>query len=96
MKSIQKVFDKVEKGDVCLRQVFFIKKKFLKSFVVCTSYHVLCEKNIMYTFAEENLDFFVVLKQFQYTLGCKPIEKRFGIRDISRGRRRRLKQKNLI
>ena len=71
---------------------FFIKKKFLKSFVVCTSYHVLCEKNY-YTFAEENLDFFVVLKQFQYTLGCKPIEKRFGIRDISRGRRRRLKQK---
>ena len=48
---------------------FFIKKKFLKSFVVCTSYHVLCEKNY-YTFAEENLDFFVVFKQFQYTLGC--------------------------
>ena len=73
---------------------FFIKKEVFE-IICCTSYHVLCEKNY-YTFAEENLDFFVVFKQFQYTLGCMPIKKRFGIWDISRGRRRRLKQKILF
>ena len=59
----------MEKGDVCLRQVFFYIKKEVFEIICCTSYHVLCEKNY-YTFAEENLDFFVVFKQFQYTLGC--------------------------
>ena len=53
---------------------FFFYKKEVFEIICCTSYHVLCEKNY-YTFAEENLDFFVVFKQFQYTLGCMPIKK---------------------
>ena len=72
---------------------FFLYKKEFFEIICCTSYLVL---QIYYTFAEENLDFFVVFKQFQYTLGCMPIKKKFGIWDISRGRRRRLKQKILF
>ena len=70
---------------------FYIKREVFK-IICCTSYHVLCEKDY-YTFAEENLDFFVVFKQFQYTLGCMPIKKIWNLRHFER---KEVETKNLI